>query len=74
MTLANRLAAMSNDGNMIKVRDVRGVSFKSRIYGNRAPWMSCAKHQAVMYDEGVQFESDGGATFFEWDAIDQVFV
>jgi len=56
---------------MIKIRDVRGVQFKNR---DPREWISCQKHQAVMYDVGVQFESDSGATLFCWDEIDKVIV
>ena len=58
-------------GHMLEIRKVKGVTFKTR---DPRVWMSCAKHQAVMYDDGVQFESDSGATLFGWDSIESIIV
>jgi hypothetical protein len=57
-----------------EICNVRGVKFKvGHIF--YPTWMSDGKHQAVMYDCGVMFIDDGGASScWGWDELEEVYV
>ena len=56
-------------GQMLRIRKVRGIRLK-----NGEVRMGDSKHEFILYDDGVQSESDGSANLWTWSEIAEVLV